>query len=70
MTAGMTKEELRAVREALGFTQTEMAKRMRTGLRQYQKWENGEAGIRPIVALTVELLQSVAGTEVGKDFNM
>lgn len=66
----MTIEELKQARERLGLTQDEMAARLRTGLRQYQKWEGGEAKIRPIVALTVELLLSVSGTETGKRFGV
>ena len=66
----MTVDELKAARATLGLTQNKMANVMRTGLRQYQKWENGEAPIRPIVALTVELLITVAGTEAGKKFGV
>ena len=70
MTAEMTRDELKSVRASFGLTQTEMAKRLRTGLRQYQKWENGEAPIRPIVVLAVELLQAVKGTKTGKQFDV
>ncbi|USE39114.1 DNA-binding transcriptional regulator [Endozoicomonas sp. SCSIO W0465] len=66
----MTVDELKAARATLGLTQNKMADVMRTGLRQYQKWENGEAPIRPIVALTAELLITVAGTEAGKKFGV
>lgn len=66
----MTTEELKAARAKLGLTQHKMADVMHTGLRQYQKWENGEAPIRPIVALTAELLMTVAGTEAGKKFGV
>ena len=66
----MTIEELKQAREQLGFTQNEMAQRLRIGLRQYQKWEGGEAKIRPLVGLTVELLLAVSGTETGKQFGV
>lgn len=66
----MTTDELKEARASLGLTQAEMARRMRTALRQYQKWEGGEAKIRPTVALTVELLLAVAGTEAGRQFDV
>ncbi|WP_211825336.1 helix-turn-helix domain-containing protein [Kistimonas asteriae] len=66
----MTREELKEARAALGLTQQAMATRMRTGLRQYQKWENGETSIRPSVALIVELLMAVSGTTEGEKFGV
>lgn len=66
----MTIEELRQAREQLGMTQSKMAACLRTGLRQYQKWEGGEAKIRPNVALSVELLLAISGTETGKRFGV
>jgi DNA-binding transcriptional regulator YiaG len=66
----MTSAELIQIRHDFGFTQSEMANRLRTGLRQYQKWEYEDAGIRDIVALTVEMLVALKGTETGKAFGV
>jgi transcriptional regulator with XRE-family HTH domain len=51
----MEKEELRRRREALGLSQTALAKCIGVGLRTYQEWESGERPIRWGKMLTLAL---------------
>lgn len=41
----VTSEQLRAARESLGLTQTEVANALGVDLRTYQRWESGEAPV-------------------------
>jgi transcriptional regulator with XRE-family HTH domain len=57
--------EIRKIR--LGYSQQEMADHLGTGLRQYQKWEAGDAPIRPMVAKGVEnIVQLVEFTRLAR----
>ncbi|MDU8350356.1 DUF1870 family protein [Pseudomonas syringae pv. actinidiae] len=46
----MNGDELKTLREKLDMTQAEFSSFIGTGLRQYQKWEAGDAPIRPVMA--------------------
>lgn len=41
----MTPEQLRAARESLALTQTDVATALGVDLRTYQRWESGEAPV-------------------------
>ncbi|MFK4132435.1 DUF1870 family protein [Pseudomonas luteola] len=49
----MKGEELVAIRIGLKLEPQEFADILATGLRQYQKWESGEAPIRPVIARSI-----------------
>ena len=52
----MTIEELKAARRELGMNRVELAKRLGTPYRAYDKWERGERRIPGICAVAIELL--------------
>jgi putative transcriptional regulator len=53
----MTPDEMRAIRDALGKTQREMAEIMGVTLRGYQNWEGGERSVPgPAVLLARRIL--------------
>lgn len=49
----MNGDELKALRETLDMTQAEFSSFIGTGLRQYQKWEAGDAPIRPVMETAI-----------------
>ena len=55
----MSPTELRQRREALGFTQTGLAKRCRIPLRTWSHWESGD---RPIPNYLITILELIEKT--------
>lgn len=53
----MRPYELKAARKLLGLPQPEMANLLKTPLRTYQGWEQGETRIPGVAEVAVELLQ-------------
>lgn len=63
----MDSQNLIEIRTRLGFSQQELADHLGTGLRQYQKWEAGDAPIRPMVAKAIEnVVQLVEYTRLAR----
>ena len=52
----MKPTELRAARKELGMNRAEMAKRLRTPYRAYDKWERGERRIPGVCETAIEML--------------
>jgi transcriptional regulator with XRE-family HTH domain len=65
----MTGEELRAKREALGMTQTELARYVGVGLRTLREWESNFRPLRPLILAvgTLAHLHRVESIEVIAD---
>lgn len=53
----MDGAELRRRREALGLTQTQLARAFGVGLRTVQEWEKGVRPIRPVIEMALETLE-------------
>ena len=56
----MTPEQLRAARESLGLSPTEMAAAMGVPYDTFKNYQSGRRDVPPVVAKVVELLQLVA----------
>lgn len=59
----MDSKTLIEIRVRLSLSQQQLADRIGTGLRQYQKWEAGDAPIRAIVAQAVANIESLSDYE-------
>ena len=57
----MSPTELRQRREALGFTQTGLAKRCRIPLRTWSHWESGTRPIPNYLTIIIELIEKTNG---------
>ena len=53
----MDKEELQRRREALGMSREELATALQTTTVSIWRWENGERGIPPYLALALETVE-------------
>lgn len=56
-------EDLRLVREFLGMTQLRMSEFLCVGVRQYRRWESGEAAIPKIIGRYVMIAWDVGSAE-------
>lgn len=52
----ITKEELRAFRENMGWTQEVAAQKMNAAWTTYRNWEQGVSAVPSIVAVVIRLL--------------
>ena len=50
----MNKEQLKADRLKMGFTQKQMAEKLKTPYKTYVKWELGTHPIKPIVEVALK----------------
>ncbi|MCP4366949.1 MAG: helix-turn-helix transcriptional regulator [Deltaproteobacteria bacterium] len=66
----MDHKKFKKIRLELGLTQQQFADRLRTNIRQVQRWENGETKITGPTSIAVELLLAVKNTDIGKQFGL